>query len=97
MSRVLLLKLDERQASRACDEQGIAISVCETLDSGGVRLVCVSADGAARMRHKLRAKLIEGPVQRSRVFSKGMQPFASGKPADPPRPRSASGATAMKG
>ncbi len=77
MSRVLLLKLSEAEATKACGDLGVGISVIETLDSGGVRLVCASAVGAASMRHKLRAKLIDGPVRRSRIFSKGMQPFSS--------------------
>ena len=90
MSRVLLLNLTEAEATKTCGDQGIGISVLEKLDSGGVRLVCVSADGAARMRHKLKAKLIDGPVTRSRIFSKGMQPFSSVMPADPrPAPFSA--------
>ena len=88
MSRVLLLNMNEAAASKACDEQEVAVSVIETLVSGGVRLVCVSADGAARMRHKLRTKLIEGAVARSRIFSRGMQPYASVRPTDP-RPASA--------
>jgi len=82
MSRVLLLKLNEAEATKACSDQDVAISVIETLDSGGVRLVCVSADGAAAMRHKLRTKLIDGPVTRSRVFSRGMQPFQAPMPRD---------------
>lgn len=80
MSRVLLLNLSEAEAEKACAALDVAISVMERLESGGVRLVCVSADGAAAMRHKLRSKLIDGPVKRSRVFSRGMQPYHSNAP-----------------
>jgi hypothetical protein len=69
MSRGLLLNLSEAEAIKACGEQGVAISVIEKLDSGGVRLVCLSTDGAAAMHHMLRAKLITGSVKRSRAFS----------------------------
>jgi hypothetical protein len=82
MSRVLLLNLNEAEARKACADQGVSISVIERLDSGGVRLVCVSADGAAAMRRKLRTKLIDGPVTRSRVFSRGMQPYHSNVPQE---------------
>jgi hypothetical protein len=82
MSRVLLLKINEAEATKACGDQDVAISVLEKLDSGGVRLVCVSADGAAAMRHKLRTKLIDGPVTRSRVFSRGMQPYHATGPQE---------------
>ena len=82
MSRVLLLSMSEADATKACDSLDVAISVLEKLDSGGVRLVCVSMDGAAAMRHKLRAKLIDGPVTRSRVFSRGMQPYHSVVPQE---------------
>jgi hypothetical protein len=82
MSRVLLLNISEAEAAKACGDQDVAISVLEKLDSGGVRLVCVSADGAAAMRHKLRTKLIDGPVKRSRVYARGMQPYHSDAPQD---------------
>jgi hypothetical protein len=82
MSRVLLLKLSEAEATKACADNDVAISVIERLDSGGVRLVCVSNDGAAAMRHKLRTKLIDGPVTRSRIFSRGMQPYHSAVPQE---------------
>jgi hypothetical protein len=74
--------MSEAEATRACASHDVAISVIETLDSGGVRLVCVSGDGAAAMRHKLRTKLIEGPVTRSRMFSRGMQPYHTSTPQE---------------
>ena len=87
MSRVLLLNMSEAEATKACDNQDVAISVLEKLESGGVRLVCVSADGAAAMRHKLRTKLIDGLVKRSRAFAGGMQPYHAPAVAQEPRSR----------
>jgi len=85
MSRVLLLNLSEAEAIKACENLDVRISVLEKLESGGVRLVCVTADGAASMRHKLRTKLIDGPVRRSRVYARGMQPFSSAMAVQPER------------
>jgi hypothetical protein len=90
MGRVLLLSLSEAEATKTCGDLGVGISVLEPLVSGGVRLVCVTSDGAARARHKLRTKLIDGPVKRSPVFSRGMQPTPAAKPDDP-RPKSVYG------
>jgi hypothetical protein len=75
MSRVLLVNQSEEAVAKACARFDVAISVIETLDSGGVRLVCVTTDGAVTMRRKLRAKLIDGPVVRSRIFTRGAQPY----------------------
>lgn len=76
MSRVLLLNQSEEAVTKACARFEVAISVIETLESGGVRLVCVTSDGAALMRRKLRSKLIDGPVIRSPIFSRGGVPYA---------------------
>jgi hypothetical protein len=40
--------------------------VIEPLPAGGVRLVCMSSVGAARIRRKLKANLIAGEVTRER-------------------------------
>lgn len=82
MSRVLLLNMSEAEAAKACGDQDVGISVMERLESGGVRLVCVSGDGAATMRRKLRARLIDGPIRRSRVYERGMQPYHSAVPQE---------------
>lgn len=71
MSRVLLVNQSEEAVIRACARFEVGISVIEPLDSGGVRLVCTTVDGAATMRRKLRSKLIDGPVVRSRIFTRG--------------------------
>ena len=66
MSRVLLLALDEGQVVAACLREEVGISTIEPLASGGVRLVCMSSDGAARMTRKLKQHLIDGVVTRER-------------------------------
>ena len=76
MSRALLVNLDEEAAAKACARFDVAISAMETLPSGGVRLVCVTTEGAATMRRKLRSKLIDGPVVRSPMFSRRGQTYA---------------------
>ncbi|WP_185829297.1 hypothetical protein [Sphingomonas ginkgonis] len=43
---------------------GIGISTFEPLTSGGVRLVCMSSEGARRARSQLASKLIKGEVVR---------------------------------
>jgi hypothetical protein len=88
MSRVLLLQLTEDEAAKGCVTHDVEVSVIEPLESGGVRVVCASSGGAALLRHKMRTKLIDGPVTRSRIFAKGMQPFATSlAPQEkPPRP-----------
>jgi len=66
MSRVLLVALDEGQVVAGCLAENVGISTIEPLPSGGVRLVCNSMDGAARMTRKFKPHLIEGVVTRER-------------------------------
>lgn len=66
MSRVLLLSLTERQTIDACEAEKVLISTIEPLLSGGVRLVCQSGEGAARMTRKLKTHLIHGVAMRTR-------------------------------
>jgi hypothetical protein len=66
MSRVLLVALDERQVEARCKAENVGISAIESLASGGVRLVCMSSDGASRMTVALKRHLIEGVVTRER-------------------------------
>ena len=66
MSRALLIALDEGQVVAACLKESVGISAIERLVSGGVRLVCMSSDGAARMTRKLKPHLIDGVVTRER-------------------------------
>lgn len=66
MSRALLVALDEGQVVAACLKENVGISAIERLVSGGVRLVCMSSDGAARMARKLKPHLIDGVATRER-------------------------------
>ena len=66
MSRTLLLSMKAGDAMAGCFRENVGVSAIEPLVSGGVRLVCMSSNGAARMRVVLRAKLIEGEVVRER-------------------------------
>jgi hypothetical protein len=64
MSRVLHVGLDEGEVVSRCLAANVGISAIETLPSGGTRLICMSSDGAATMRKKLKSQLILGPVTR---------------------------------
>jgi hypothetical protein len=64
MSRVLFVSLDEDQVLAKCQAEKVGISAMERLPAGGVRLVCMSSDGAAVMTRKLKSHLISGSVTR---------------------------------
>jgi hypothetical protein len=66
MSRVLLLEMDEKAVIARCQTEKVGVSAIERLPKGGVRLVCMSVDGAALIRKKLKAQLIAGEVSRQR-------------------------------
>lgn len=66
MSRVVNLNLDEGVVVIRCMSENVGVSAIERLSSGGVRLVCMSSEGAERMRKKLKAYLIAGPVRREK-------------------------------
>jgi hypothetical protein len=67
MSRVVLLSMSEGEVIAKCHDAKIGVSAIERLTSGGVRLVCMSVDGAATVRRKLKAHIIEGEVVRQRL------------------------------
>src|ERR1700761_7552355 len=73
MTRAINLDLTEASVRQGCETLGVRISMIEMLDSGGVRLVCLSADGAAIIRRELSAKIIAGRVERSRIYSSAQQ------------------------
>jgi hypothetical protein len=77
MSRAMNINLSEDQVRQACEAVGAEISVIEKLEPSGIRLVCTSSEGATAVRHKLRTKMIDGPVRRSRIFAGGMQPYSA--------------------
>ena len=67
MSRALLINLDEGEVVAKCLSEKVGISTIERLQSGGVRLVCNSSEGAGTMTRKFKAHLIEGQVVRERL------------------------------
>lgn len=66
MSRVINLKLDEGVVVIRCLSEKVGISAIESLPQGGVRLVCMSSEGAELVRRKLKRYLINGDVTRER-------------------------------
>jgi hypothetical protein len=66
MSRALLVNLDEGQVVAKCLAEKVGISAIERLPAGGVRLVCMSSDGASTMTRKFKSHLIKGEVTRER-------------------------------
>lgn len=67
MSRALNLAMTEAQVVKHCHDKEVAISVLEALPDGGMRLVCMTSYGAAKIRSKLKAHIIEGEVRRERL------------------------------
>lgn len=70
MTRTLLLSMKAGDVMAGCLRENVGVSAIEQLVSGGVRLVCMSSNGAARMRMVLKEKLIEGEVVLRTVSSK---------------------------
>jgi hypothetical protein len=66
MSRVVHLSLDEGVVVIRCLSEKVGVSAIERLPQGGVRLVCMSSDGAERIRKKLKSHIIKGEVTRER-------------------------------
>ena len=59
MSRTLYLAIEEGKAIACCLKEKIGISAIERLPGGGVRLVCMSGDGAERIRTVLKKQLLD--------------------------------------
>jgi hypothetical protein len=66
VSRVVNLDLDEGVVVIRCLSENVGVSAIERLPSGGVRLVCMSSEGAAFIRRKLKGYVIQGDVTRER-------------------------------
>jgi hypothetical protein len=64
MTRVVHLNLDEGVVTIRCMSENVGVSAIEALPAGGVRLVCMSNDGAELIRTKLKRYLIKGEVTR---------------------------------
>lgn len=60
MSRTVYLDLAEGEVIARCLKEKVGISAIERLPSGGVRLVCMSVDGAQQIRSLLKSKVLEG-------------------------------------
>jgi hypothetical protein len=71
MTRALLLSMKAGDVMAECLRETVGVTAIEQLVSGGVRLVCMSSNGAARMRIVLKAKLIQGEVVRERFRPRG--------------------------
>jgi len=71
MSRTVQLSLNEKEVIARCLKENVGVSAIESLPSGGVRLVCMSSNGAERIRTIFRTKLIEGEVARQPHRPKG--------------------------
>lgn len=59
MSRTIFLRLDEGQVVAECLKRKVGVSAIERLPAGGVRLVCMSVDGAEKIRRALKSKLLD--------------------------------------
>jgi hypothetical protein len=66
VSRVVHFSLDEGVVVIRCLSEKVGVSAIEGLPGGGVRLVCMSSDGAAKIRKKLKDYVIDGEVIRER-------------------------------
>lgn len=74
VSRVLFVTMDEGDVIARCLAAKVGISAIENLPTGGTRLVCMSVDGAAKMRRRFRSELIKTPVTRS-AYRPGAAPL----------------------
>lgn len=71
MSRCINLQLSETDVRKHCTKSGVGVSVVEPLTSGGVRLVCMSSNGAEQIRRDLKSKIITGETIRTRIRPRG--------------------------
>jgi hypothetical protein len=67
MSRAVQLKMGESDVLARCLKEKVGVSAIEKLPAGGVRLVCMSSDGADIIRAKLKTQVIAGEVKRERL------------------------------
>ena len=65
MSRALFVDLDEAKVAARCNSENVGVSTIEALPAGGVRLVCMSADGAEHMKKMLKSRLIADTAART--------------------------------
>jgi hypothetical protein len=60
LSRVVFLDMSESAVAARCATEKVGISAIERLPAGGTRLVCMSGDGAALIRRKLKSHVLAG-------------------------------------
>jgi len=65
MSRAINLNLSEADAREQCSTRSIGISAIEALPDGGVRLVCMSSEGAALLRRRLKSQIMPDTARRT--------------------------------
>ncbi|HXH00504.1 MAG TPA: hypothetical protein VNI79_08875 [Sphingomicrobium sp.] len=70
MSRAINLQMSEAEAREQCATRSIGVSAIESLPDGGVRLVCMSSEGAALLRRRLKSQIIGGTVRRTAISSR---------------------------
>jgi hypothetical protein len=64
MTRVVFLDMSESAVAARCVSEKVGISAIEALPAGGTRLVCMSGDGAALIRRKLKSHVLQGGAER---------------------------------
>ena len=78
MSRALFLSLDEGVVVTRCLSEKVGVSAVERLPGGGVRLVCNSSYGAALIRRKLKAYVMDDDAKRQRIRPATPSPYDVG-------------------
>jgi hypothetical protein len=63
LNRAVLLKMSEQAIVAHCKAKDIGISSLGKIPTGGVRLVCMSSDGAERIRGELKSSLMKGDTE----------------------------------
>ena len=66
MTRAVLLSMAQAEVRAKCLAANVGVSTIERLVDGGVRLVCMSGNGAEVIRKKLKSRLIKGEAVRER-------------------------------
>ena len=70
MSRAINLQMNEAEAREHCSTRSIGVSAIEALPDGGVRLVCMSSEGAALLRRRLKSQIISDTARRTSFSSR---------------------------
>jgi hypothetical protein len=66
MSRTIFLSLNEGEVVARCLAEKVGVSAIERLPGGGVRLVCMSSEGAGVMARKFKQHLMADTVAREK-------------------------------